>query len=183
MHRQIKRLIALTTFLYFTTTIIAGTKFHLLMKYFKKILIIVCLAIVGDAHAQIKVYKEIRISRVHKYHSDSYFNRTLKFNAIDSSVWFRKKEKRKFKKIDKKASQLFFDVQTYIALDSLLENFANYKKTEPRKKTELYRIELFISSSKSGLEVAKTIYFPYNPGAQGDLLENLIYEYRKVLIK
>jgi hypothetical protein len=152
------------------------------MKYLQKTFIVFCFAIVGVAHAQIKVYKEIRISRVNKYHNESNFYKTLKVDVIDSSVWFRKKENRKFKKIDKKPLDLFFDSQTYIRLDSLIENFANYKKTEPRKKTELYRIELFISASTNGLEVSKAIYVAYNPGAQTDFLEQLIYEYRQVLM-
>ena len=153
------------------------------MKFIKKILIIISCALIGQVSAQIKEYKEIRISRVLKQHNESYCNREFKFNSNDSTVWFRKNENKKFKKIEKKSSNIFFEIQTYIRLDSIIENFADYETKEPRKKTELYRIEIFIYSSKSGLKTIKTIEFPYNPGAQEDLLERLIYEYRQILKK
>jgi hypothetical protein len=153
-----------------------------------KILTIILVTFAGQVSAQTEMLKEIRISRGHfkpfcgkcrAYH-DIYFDKQLEFNAIDSTLWFRKKEKKRFNKIDSKAPTIFLNRETYTALDSLHEDFTYYRTWG--EKFSVYKIELVYYSSKGQLpHKIKTMMFLYNPfikeGESRNIVEKVIDEY------
>jgi hypothetical protein len=148
----------------------------------------------GQAYAQTEMFREMRISKGHfrpfcrkcrAYH-DIFFDKQLEYNVADSSLWFRKKEKKRFRKLQTQAPAIFIAKETALALDSLHGEFTKYK--EWGEKFSVYKIELIYYSSKGQLpHKIKTMTFLYDPfikeGEPRNILETVVDEYLAVIKK
>ena len=107
---------------------------------------------VAAACAQQAIPQKIRISEGHclgkcgygdGFH-DLYFSHILEYTLADSSFRYKKKAHKPFQVLRTAPTDIFTDPNTYVALDSLYQNFTAF--TSSRGKFYIYRIELIYHS-------------------------------------
>lgn len=141
-----------------------------------------------SGNAQQVTCDEIRISSGHlrvfcgrcSINRDTYFRKQLAFTLKDSTLWFRKREKKRFKKVDAKTPNIFLAKQTYDSLDVLYRDFTNYRIWG--EKFSVYKVELMYYAPGGQLPLkAKSMIFLYNPvitdGGARTVLEKIIDSY------
>lgn len=159
------------------------------MKILKIISTIFLLTLIGKVSAQTVLPQSIRISKGNfnilcskcKPYTDIYFNHQLVYNLKDSTFWYRKKEKRRFRKVDFKPTTIFLDTNTYSALDSLHQDFTNYKRRG--EKFCIYRIELIYGQwLPRKIKTLEFLYYPFSDqGQTKNLIEKIIAEYLTII--
>ena len=116
---------------------------------------------------------------------DITFNQELEYSLTDSTFRFRNKTNKSFKKLEIKPSAFFTESSTYKSLDSLYENFTDFKMN--RGKYYIYKVELIYCKDKMGLPLkTKVLEFlvTTNPEKLHPLfIDKLIEEYKCVVFK
>lgn len=116
--------------------------------------------------------------------NDIHFQNELEYDLRDSTFRYRKKPHKPFKKLDAKPGEIFTNLDIYSKLDSLYENFTEFKSS--RGKYYIYKIELIYVSdgNKLGLPLKiKTMEFVTTKGRDSinpEFIELLLREYSRV---
>jgi hypothetical protein len=86
------------------------------------------------------------------------FRQELEYNLSDSTFRYRKKLNNKFVKINRPNPDIFADSSTYQKLDSIYDNFTEFKMSPG--KYYIFKIELIYFSAKAGLPLkSKTLIY------------------------
>ncbi|MCI5056215.1 MAG: hypothetical protein MRY83_08905 [Flavobacteriales bacterium] len=115
--------------------------------------------------------------------TNRFFIKQLEFDLDENKFRFRKKTKKKFNEIKIEPAEIFTNPKIYQSLDSLYENFTDFKMASG--KYYIYRIELIYYKSRDGLPAKiKTMDFTIttNPNKiHPPFIENLINEYHRMI--
>jgi hypothetical protein len=152
-------------------------------------ILILSFAVYG--HAQTELPQKIRISKgecaspcgyENGFH-DIEFKYQLEYRLADSVFSFRKKLTKNFKELTAINSKIFTDSTNYYLLDSLFQNFTDFKSSPG--KYYIYKIELIYCKSSTGLPIkTKTMDFliTTNPNKiHPEFIDSLIDDYHSII--
>ena len=171
---------------------------EMLASYLKLLFFLVNLSIVSVVAAQTsspiaELPQKVIISSGHCNSTCGYtngfhdisFHQELEYSLIDSTFSFRNKSNKSFKKLEIKPSDFFTESSTYRTLDSLYENFTDFKMS--RGKYYIYKVELFYCKDKIGLPLkTKVMEFLVTTNPEKihpPFIDKLIEEYKSVAFK
>jgi len=155
-------------------------------------IIILILSLTRQVNAHTELPQKIRISQGHcaspcgydqGFH-DIIFDHQLEYSLTDSAFRYRKSINKKFKKLAAKPSKSFTESTNYYFLDSLFQNFTEFKSNPG--KYFIYRIELIYCTSNTGLPTktkAMDFFITTNPKKiHPEFIDTLINEF-DIIIK
>jgi len=115
---------------------------------------------------------------------DIYFIEELEYNLMDSTFRFKKKPNKEFRTLDIKPTDVFTNQETYSKLDSLYQNFTEFRSSPG--KYFIYRIELIYYSEGNSMGLPlkiKTMEFliSTNPNRiHPEFIDKLLSDYSKI---
>jgi len=116
---------------------------------------------------------------------DLKFCQELEYNLSDSTFRYRKKLNNKFVKINRPNPGLFADSSTYQKLDSIYNNFTEFKVSPG--KYYIFKIEFIYFSDKAGLPLkSKTLIYLWTTNPKKihpSILDNLRKVYYELIPK